>query len=368
MKINWLRNLKIGSDKTDESTRTMAQTVKLLPGIYYRLEYEPEFRISHLSEQIFDLLGYQAKDLMNQNALSYHRIIYPEHEKTLAQKKTLCLQSREAKKLKYYLFTKSGYAKLVEDNFIGEYDNAGGLVAINGYLKELKKSSVKLQLHNQLEAYRAAIDVNIISSITDSNRKIIYVNDNFKKVCKYSDEEILGKTHDFLNAGHHPVSFFENLWQTISDGKMWQGEILTRAKDGSLNWAETVIIPTFDGSNQITSYLFLSVLTNERKYAEKQKEKYIGVLEKIAHIVAHDLRGPVCSILGLVNLYKNVDCGNVDVKQATAYLLYTADKLDQISRGLSDRIYAADVEMKKEFSSLQETLTADRATNSISGD
>ena len=61
MKFGWLRNLKIASDKAAENNRSMLQTARLLPGIYYRLEYEPEFRISHLAEEIFDLLGYQAK-------------------------------------------------------------------------------------------------------------------------------------------------------------------------------------------------------------------------------------------------------------------------------------------------------------------
>jgi PAS domain S-box-containing protein len=205
-------------------------------------------------------------------------------------------------------------------------------------------------LHNQLEAYRAAIDVNIISSITDANRKIVYVNDNFKRFTKYSDEEILGKTHAFLNSGYHPASFVEEMWQTISSGKMWQGEIQTRAKDGSVNWVETVIIPTYDGSNKITSYLFLSVLINERKQAEEQREKYIGVLEKIAHVVAHDLRGPVCSILGLVNIFEKTYCKDPEVQQAKDYLVQAANKLDQITRELSVRIYAADLDMKGKVS------------------
>jgi PAS domain S-box-containing protein len=346
MRFSWLQNLKIVRGKIVESPFSISQIVRLLPGVYYRMELEPEFHVSHVAEGISDLLGYQVKELLNKNTLSYLKLRHPEHEEILAQKKDLCLQDSETKKLKYHLFTRSGSVKLVEDNFIAEYDGAGRFIAINGYLKEIKKSSGKLQLHNQLEAYRAAIDVNIISSITDSNGNIIYANTNFKKISKYTDEELLGKTHRIINSGYHPRSFFENMWKTISGGKMWQGEILNRAKDGSCYWVDTVIIPTFDAGNKITSYLSLCMLITERKHGEEQREKYMRVLEQIAH----DLRGPVCSILGLVNIFEKTDCRNQDAKQATDYLIYSANKLDQISRDLSARIYAADLEMKGEVS------------------
>jgi PAS domain S-box-containing protein len=307
---------------------------------------EPEFTVTHLGDNIFDLLGCKARELFNKSTMSYLQLLHPEYHQILETKKNSCSQSREPRKLEYHLYTKARTLKLVEDHFIGECDGVGRLVAINGYFREVGKSSVKLQLLNQLEAYRAAIDVNIISSITDSNRRIIYVNENFRKVSKYSDEEILGKTHDFLNSGYHPPSFIEDIWQTVSGGKMWQGEILVRAKDGSLNWADTVIIPTFDGRNEITSYLFLSVLINERKLAEEQKEKYVRVLEEIAHVVAHDLRGPVCTILGLANLIEKTDSMDRDFKPAKDHLVNAANKLDQITRDLSLRIYSADQEMR----------------------
>ena len=350
MRFSWLRNLKIVRGKIVESPFSVSQIIRLLPGVYYRMELEPEFYVSHVAEGISDLIGYQVKELLNKNTLSYLRHLHPAHEEILAQKKNLCFQGREIKKLKYHLFTRSGSVKLVEDNFIPEYDGAGRFIAINGYVKEIKKSSAKLQLHNQLEAYRAAIDVNIISSITDSNGTIIYANNNFKKISKYTDEELLGKTHRIINSGYHSRSFFENMWKIISAGKMWQGEVLNRAKDGSCYWVDTVIIPTFDAGNKITSYLSLRMLITERKHGEEQREKYMRVLEQIAHVVAHDLRGPVCSILGLVNIFENMDCSNRDVKQATDYLVYAAKNLDQISRDLSARIYAADLEMKGEKS------------------
>ena len=73
-------------------------------------------------------------------------------------------------------------------------------------------------------------------------------------------------------------------------------------------WVDTVIIPVFDENHKITTYVSLRMLVTECKRAEEQKDKYINVLEDIAHVVAHDLRGPVCTILGLANIVEK-KCG-----------------------------------------------------------
>jgi PAS domain S-box-containing protein len=353
MGFGWLRNFKLGNKVCggdDSSDQPLAQIANLLPGVYYRMEFIPEFHLTLLSERVFGLLGYKAKELLNKNSLTYHRLINPEHEEIVFQKKTLCQQGRGVKRLQYHLVTKSRSVKFVEDYFIGEYNSTGQLIAINGYLKEKRESSVKLQLHNQLEAYRAAIDVNIISSITDTNGVIIFANDNFKKISQFTDEELLGKSHRIIRSGHHPKSFFEGMWKTISTGKMWRGEILNCAKDGSLYWVDTVIIPVFNERKKINSYLSLRMLITERKQAEEQREKYVRVLEEIADVVAHDVRGPICRILGLVNLIEKSGFKEQDLKPSINYLLNAANELDEITRGLSAKIYAMDEEEKSGLS------------------
>jgi PAS domain S-box-containing protein len=346
MVLMWLKKLWQGRSHPYNQDASLPIR-NLIPGVYYRIALEPEHCITFVGEGIFDLLGYTAKELMNRNMMKYLRATHPEFEEILAQKRFLCRQGRDAKKLQYFLFTKSRASKQVDDHFIGEYDKKGNLIAINGYFREARTSVVKLQLLNQLEAYRAAIDVNIISSITDSLGTIIYANDNFKKVSQYNDEELLGKNHRIVRSGHHPKSFFEKMWKTISSGNMWRGEILNRAKDGSLYWVDTVIIPVFDEHGKINTYLSLRLLVTERKRSEEQREKYIHTLENIAHVVAHDLRGPVCSILGLAQLMKKGAFKEHDIKHALSYLVHASQKLDAITRDLSARIYAADQEVKE---------------------
>lgn len=323
------------------------QIAKLLPGVYYRIELEPEYRIRFVGEGIADLVGYTAKELMNTNTTTYFRTVHPEFEEILSRKKSLCRQGPDASRLQYHVFTKSRTAKRIDDHFIGEHDKTGRLVAITGYFREAKSSSVRLQLLHQLEAYRAAIDVSILSSITDANGTIIYANENFRKVSQYTEAELLGRNHRIIKSDRHQKSFFEGMWKTISSGKMWSGQIQNRAKDGSLYWVDTVIIPVFDENHTITTYLSLRLLITDRKRAEEQRDRYTRTLEDIAHIVAHDLRGPVCTILGLAHLMNKTSVRPEDAQSAIQHLLNAANRLDVITRELSSRIYAADREVNE---------------------
>ncbi|HLP80933.1 MAG TPA: PAS domain-containing protein, partial [Nitrosomonas sp.] len=318
----------------------------LFPGVYYRTSLTPAFRLTNVGENIHELIGYRANELLAENTLAYLRFLHPGHDEILEKKKGHCVKSSDLKSIQYHILTKTRSTKLVEDYFVGEYDSNGNLIAINGYLREFRRESIRLKLQNQLEAYRAAIDVNIISSITDARGVIIYANENFKKISQFTDEELLGKTHRVVRSDYHPRSFFQEMWKTISSGQMWHGDILNKAKDGTLYWVATVIIPVFGDDNQISSYLSLRMLITERKRANEQREKYIRVLEEIAHVIAHDVRGPVCSILGLVDVVSKTDSPERDLKAALNYLTYSSKKLDEMTRELSAKIDSADREIK----------------------
>ncbi len=79
----------------------------------------------------------------------------------------------------------------------------------------------------------AALNEVAIVSVADKKGNIIFVNDKFVEVAKYSRQELLGQNHRILKSGHQPESMFVDLWATISSGKIWRGEIKNKAKDGS---------------------------------------------------------------------------------------------------------------------------------------
>jgi PAS domain S-box-containing protein len=126
------------------------------------------------------------------------------------------------------------------------------------------------ELSKTLQAYQAAVNVAAIVSITDPSGRIIYVNDKFTEISKYSSAELAGKTHRVINSGYHSPEFFKEMWRMICHGKPWRGEIKNKTKNGSYYWVDTVITPVLDEKNNIFQFLSIQNLITLQKENEEQ--------------------------------------------------------------------------------------------------
>lgn len=117
-----------------------------------------------------------------------------------------------------------------------------------------------------------ALDQSVIMAITDAKGKILSVNKQFCEISQYDLHEIIGKDHSMLNSGYHSPSFFKNLWKTIGSGKTWYGEICNRAKDGSLYWVKTVIVPFLNDKGKPYQYVAIRTDITEQKNMARPKQ------------------------------------------------------------------------------------------------
>lgn len=142
------------------------------------------------------------------------------------------------------------------------------------------------QVNNLLQEYsyiRYALDASAIVAVTDIKGKIIYANNKFCELSKYSFDELYGQDHRILNSGFHSKKFFKHLWDTIRNGDIWEGEVKNKAKDGTLYWVKTTIVPLLDSAGKPIMYIAIRTDISEGKFAQ---EKLVDAIKNdFSHVV-----------------------------------------------------------------------------------
>jgi diguanylate cyclase (GGDEF)-like protein/PAS domain S-box-containing protein len=120
-------------------------------------------------------------------------------------------------------------------------------------------------------------------SITDPQGTILWTNPAFSSLYGYSAEEVVGANCRLVKSGLQDKLFYRQLWETISTGKAWRGEIINRRKDGTLIPEEMTITPVTSERGEITHYVAINQDITERKNDEnalrQAEEKYRSIFE-----------------------------------------------------------------------------------------
>jgi PAS domain S-box-containing protein len=196
-------------------------------------------------------------------------------------------------------------------------DITGRKRAEDGVKASLAASEATLK---ELADQKFALDQHAIVAVTDVQGTITYVNDKFCVISQYSEDELIGQNHCVLNSGHHPKEFFQQMYHTIANGGVWHGEIQNRAKDGSIYWVDTTIVPFIGADGKPQKYVAIRADVTERKLGEKEIQKLnddleLRVAERTAQLetankeleafsysVSHDLGAPLRHIGGFSKL------------------------------------------------------------------
>ncbi len=247
----------------------------------------------------------------------------------------------------------------------------------------MKTASSLKKLNLDISDFEELLFDHSIVSVTDETGIIVYANKKFCKISKYSEEELIGQNHKILKSDEHPTKFFTELWDTISSGNVWDGEIKNRKKDGLFYWVKTIIIPIIDSEKIITNYVSVTTditkekeiqerLMNmeeqllkqnktllsevEKKSAELVKSERLATIGTMASRIAHDLKQPLTIMYTYAEMLTPEVLPKLDSKDKEKWLRLQNSIFD-MNRIIEDVLdFARTTVIKKKKSSLLSIL------------
>lgn len=140
----------------------------------------------------------------------------------------------EISNLRCYLHDADGKPRIVQ-LYATRFEEVGTAYYLFNFCdltESLSNEKTVMAYDHKIRNLERALDASSLISVTDAQGTIIYANAKFCEVSEYTRDELLGQNHRIINSGHHSADFMRNLWQTITSGKVWHGEIRNRKKSG----------------------------------------------------------------------------------------------------------------------------------------
>ena len=200
-----------------------------------------------------------------------------------------------------------GQKKWLLTSKIPIFDDAGnssGLVGIGRDITEIKNAEEKIQkLSMSIEQSPSSI------VITDVNGDIEYVNPKFTEITGYTAEEAIGQNPRILKSGHMPDEVYVQMWNTISSGEVWRGELLNRKKNGEFFWEWITMTSIKNEYDEIINYVAIKEDISLRKQmeadlivAKNKAEESDRLKSAFLANMSHEIRTPLNSIIGFSEL------------------------------------------------------------------
>ena len=282
----------IERQRTEETLRRSEERFRLLvDGVqdYAIFMLDPHGRVATWNDGAQHITGYEAQEIIGEHFSRFYTEEDISQGKPEFELEVAAAEGRyEEEGLRVRKDGSRFWASTVITALRDEAANLRGFSKVTRDITERKRAEEALRRSlKELADMKFAIDESAIVATTDQRGTITYVNEKFCEISKYSREELLGQDHRIINSGYHEKSFIRNLWRTVAQGKVWRGELRNQAKDGSIYWVDTTIVPFLNEAGKPYQYVAIRYDVTERKNAEealRRSERSLAVAQRIANI------------------------------------------------------------------------------------
>ncbi|MDL1894250.1 PAS domain S-box protein, partial [Sphingobacteriales bacterium CHB3] len=203
-----------------------------------------------------------------------------------------------------------------------------GIAIANAQLFENLEELVRTRTQElAVEKERSDIILHYIADaivFTDDKGYILYVNPAWEKLNGYTLDEVWGRRSNLIQSGETPLAVYQAMWNAITSGKTWKGDLKNRRKDGSLYVAELVIVPVHSAEGNIQHYVGVQRDVTALRELDALKERFVAD-------AAHDLGNPVAVLNTSLYMLRHAPA---QLEQRLPILEYQVKRLDALVKDL----------------------------------
>ncbi|MBE7556488.1 MAG: PAS domain S-box protein [Anaerolineales bacterium] len=324
--------MAVASLSLDDKTRFLYYIVE--SSQVAQVALDEQARIQYINPFFCSLYGYQAEEVIGQHV----SILSGENEPETHYLNLLKVAAgQDAWRGEDWRKRKDGSIFPASVTFSGIRDENGALIA---YLDVSRDVTERRNVQDQLRQLSQVVEQSpTIVIITNTAGQIEYVNPKFCQMTGYTPAEVMSQNPNILKSGETSTKEYKQMWQIISSGQEWQGELHNKKKNGELYWVSSHISPIKDSAGGVTHYLAIQEDITERKQAEDQLRKLSRAVEQSANTVV------------ITNIEGYIEYVNPKFTQTTGYTREEAI-------GQHTRILKSGVTSPEAYKKLWETISA----------
>ena len=313
-----IQTLCVGTDSALETSDLMTDTMDASPiGISVADANRADEPLIYVNDGFVEVTGYPREEVLGRNC----RFLQGENtrDEPVAKVRT-AIENEEPVTVELRNYREDGTMFWNRLSVRPVRDDTGDVTHFLGFQEDISARKAYEREQTLFETQADAVEKSLF--ITDADGTIQYVNPQFELTTGYAAEEAIGRTPRILKSGEQDDAFYEELWETITAGDVWEATVTNERKSGERYRVEQKIVPVVD-DGEITHFVSIENDVTDREFTDE-------VLSVMSRVLRHNVRNSVTAMQGYAEMLEE-DEEDPDDRAALQAIREHAAELEDIS-------------------------------------